>query len=81
MQDKMLKCRTICKSRDRWQVCLLLLSMITCFISNQICHVGGSLWFLFDALLLYQKLLLVNTTHFVVTEQRMFGIGAHSLFG
>ena len=58
MQDKMLYCRTICKIGDSWQVCLLLLAMTTCFMSNQICRVGGVLCFLFDsyALLLCQKL-------------------------
>ena len=48
------RCRTrcwnaaICKIRDSWQVCLLLLAMTTCFMSNQICRVSGGLWFLFD---------------------------------
>ena len=35
---------------------LLLLAMTTCFMSSQICHVGGDLWFLFDSLLLCRKL-------------------------
>ena len=40
---------------------LLLLAMITCFMSNQICRAGG---FFFDsyALVLYRTLLLINTT-------------------
>ena len=28
---------------------VLLLAMITCFMSNQICRVCGGLWFLFDS--------------------------------
>ena len=38
--------------------------MTTCFMFNQICRIGGGLWFLFDshALLLYRKLFLVDTT-------------------
>ena len=61
-----------------------LLLLATCFMSNQICRVGGSLWFLFDsyALLLYRTLLLVNTRlRFVIMEQHAFGICAFSLFG
>ena len=45
---------------------LLLLAMITYFMPNQICRVGGGLWFLFDsyALLLYRILLLVITCQY-----------------
>ena len=75
----------------------LLLAMTTSFMSNQTCRVDGSLWFLFDSYTLpeiitrhsssesgkdwkqiTEKIIL---SHFVVTEQRVFGIGAHSLFG
>ena len=51
---------------------MLLLAMITCFMSigDQNCCVGGSLWFLFDsyALPLYQTLLLIITMSLVVAE-------------
>ena len=41
---------------------MLLLAMITCFksIGNQICCVGGSLWFMFDS---YALLLNRTLTH------------------
>ena len=76
-------------NRDRvqetatWLHTLLLLAMTTCFMSNQICRVGGSLWFS----LIHNTHYFFTTCHFssilrhfVVMEQRMFGIGAHSLF-
>ena len=66
MQDKMLKCRTICKIMDSWQVCLLLLAKTTCFNSNQIFRLGGCLLFCLIHLryVFCQKLLLANNAPF-----------------
>ena len=52
------------KKGQRGSHTLLLLAMTTCFMSNQICRVGGGLCFLFDShtLLLYQSSLFVNVT-------------------
>ena len=62
---------------------LLLLAMITCFMSNQICRVGGSLCFF---VLIHMRYFFIGLDYssilpcFVVTEQCAFGICTYSLF-
>ena len=66
-QEHLLPSFVIEYKKATWQHTPVLLAMTTWFMSSQICHVGGGLWFLFDshALLLtgsYYSSLLVKTT-------------------